>query len=82
MLFYRFSYLKHPIDKACLYRKLITSHGLSSTEMRSVWSNVNDPALNCTAVQLPKIGEPRVKKCRKPAKQRAAPPGRRIGRAG
>jgi len=62
--FHLFSYLKHPVAKGCLYRKLITSHGLSPVELRQVWRRVTDRRLNCSSVVLPKIGDPRTKKCR------------------
>jgi beta-1,3-galactosyltransferase 1 len=70
--FHLFSYLKHPPDKAvsgCLYRKLITSHGLSPLELRQVWRRVDDHRLNCSSVVLPKIGDARTKKCRSSGKR-------------
>lgn len=63
--FHLFSFVKHPTDNACLYRKVITSHGLSPDELVKVWSHVRNPSVNCTTVQLPKIGDVKLKKCRK-----------------
>lgn len=60
-----FSFVKHPTNNTCLYRKVITSHGLKPKELLDVWRRVNDPKLDCTAVHLPKIGDPKFKKCRK-----------------
>lgn len=60
-----FSFVKHPTNNTCLHRKIITSHGLNPKELRDVWRRINDPQLNCTAVHLPKIGDPKLKTCRK-----------------
>lgn len=63
--FHLFSFVKHPIRNTCLYRKVITSHGLTTDELVKVWSRVRDPSVNCSAIQLPKIGDVKLKKCRK-----------------
>lgn len=63
--FHLFSFTKHPTTNPCLYRKIITSHGLNPAELGSMWQRMNDPHLNCTAVQLPKIGDHKFKRCRK-----------------
>lgn len=60
-----FSFGKQPTNNTCLYRKIITSHGLKPKELEEVWQRVADPKINCTAVRLPKIGDPKFKKCRK-----------------
>lgn len=78
----RFSYLKHPIDNPCLYRRLITSHGLTPQDLYDIWPKVTNPSLNCTGVQLPKIGEPKLTKCRRPARVAVAGRRPRAGRIG
>ena len=60
-----FSFVKHPTNNPCLYRKIITSHGLNPSELETVWQEINDPQIDCSTVQLPKIGDPKFKKCRK-----------------
>jgi len=67
--FHLFSYLKQPLNSPCVYRKIITSHGLKPFEMKTVWTKVNSPLVNCTAVKLPKIGDPKLKRCKKPSKK-------------
>ncbi len=73
-----FSFVKHPTNNPCLYRKIITSHGLNPDELRTVWRKINDPRIDCSTVQLPKIGDPKFKKCRK-AKRLAVHHGARRG---
>ncbi len=63
-----FSYLKQPLDNPCLYRKIITSHGLTPSEMKTVWQRVNNVTLDCSAVKLPKIGDAKMKTCKKAKK--------------
>lgn len=67
--FHLFSYLKQPLNNTCVYRKVFTSHGLKPLEMRSIWAKVNDPLVNCSSVKLPRIGDPKLKNCKKPAKK-------------
>nr|CAG4648786.1 EOG090X0A8N [Polyphemus pediculus] len=62
--FHLFSYLKQPLNLTCLYQKIFTSHGLKPAELRSIWQRLNDPQLDCSAVRLPKIGDPKTKKCK------------------
>ncbi len=49
-----FRTLPADVDK-CAYRHLITSHGLSPNELRSVWQSVNDPSLICPSAHLPLV---------------------------
>jgi beta-1,3-galactosyltransferase 1 len=72
-----FSFIKHPTANSCLYRKIITSHGLNPSELKSIWSRINDPHLDCTSVRLPKIGDPKFKKCHKAARLTVHRGGRR-----
>lgn len=72
-----FSFVKHPTTNPCLYRKIITSHGLNPSELKSVWRQINDPLLNCTSVRLPKIGDPKFKKCHKTARLSVRRSGRK-----
>ena len=77
--FHLFSFVKHPTDNACLYRNIITSHGLSPEELVRVWSHIRNRSINCTTVQLPKIGDVKLKKCRKVKK--SVPPMKRSKKA-
>ena len=72
-----FSFVKHPTSNPCLYRKIITSHGLNPIELKSIWERINDPHLDCTSVRLPKIGDPKFKKCHKAARLTVHRGGRR-----
>jgi hypothetical protein len=47
-----FGFRTLPVDP-CVYRHLITSHGLSPNELRSIWQSVNDPSLMCPSAHLP-----------------------------
>ena len=38
--FHLFSHLKQPLNNTCVYRKIITSHGLKPFEMKSIWTKV------------------------------------------
>ena len=58
-----FSSNKYPIGNPCLYREIISSHGLSPLELRKVWKAINDPLLNCTNVSLPKFTRQDLKTC-------------------
>lgn len=80
--FHLFSFVKHPLNNTCLYRKIITSHGLNPEELVKVWSHVRNSSVDCTTTQLPKIGDFKLKKCRKVKKivPIAAAPHRRFRR--
>ena len=67
--YHMFSYQKQALDKTCLYRKVITSHGLTPAEMRTVWQRVTNGTVDCSGVKLPKVGDPKMKKCKKSIKK-------------
>jgi hypothetical protein len=50
-----FGFRKLPLDQPCLYRQMITTHGLSPNEQRDIWQSVNNPLLNCPSAHLPLV---------------------------
>ena len=70
--YHLFSYLKQPLNNPCLYSKIITSHGLKPLEMKAIWKQVSDVTLKCQGVRLPKVGDPKMKRCKKYVKSTAS----------
>ena len=50
-----FGFRKLPGNDPCVYRQMITSHGLSPNELRDIWPRVNNPSLDCPSTHLPLV---------------------------